>query len=742
MAVVEIQGQVERITYVHEENNYTVARLQVAGRRDLVTVLGNFPSLNPGEVLKLLGEWTNHPKFGEQFKVVRYETVTPATARGIEKYLGSGLIKGIGPVMAKRMVEKFGVETLNIIETAIGRLHEVPGIGAGRIDMIGKAWQDQRDIREVMIFLQDHGVSATYATKIFKRYGKESIEVVKDNPYRLAHDIFGIGFLTADRIAEKMGIPKDSPRRAEAGILYMLNELADEGHVYFPYEPLIGRCQEVLGIERDIVSQAMAGLASEKKIVIEDLNRDLDHFRENHKAVYLMQFHVCETGIARRMQHLVRTGRVLRAIDTGRATDWVQKQLNLTLAKGQVEAVRTAIEEKVMVLTGGPGTGKTTITRAIIRIYERIGGKVLLAAPTGRAAKRLSEMTGHEARTIHRLLEFQPQYGSFKKNEDDLLEADVLIVDEASMIDTLLMYYLLKAIPPSATLILVGDVHQLPSVGPGNVLKDIIASGAFKVVELNEIFRQAKESLIIVNAHRINRGEMPVSAEAAEKTRADFYFIREEDPEKVLAHILELVKTRIPRRFGFDPVSDVQVLTPMYKGVIGATNLNQELQKELNRSQKEVVRGGRVFKLDDKVMQIRNNYDKEVFNGDIGRIVSIDLEEQKMAVNFDGREVPYDFLELDEMVLAYAVSVHKSQGSEYPAVIIPVMTQHYMLLQRNLLYTAVTRARKLVVLIGTPKAMAIAVKNDKVQKRYSRLAERLGCVSECPCVMQGASLDM
>jgi len=742
MALVEIQGQVERITYVHEENNYTVAKLQVAGRRDLVTVLGNFPSLNPGEVLKLLGEWTNHPKFGEQFRVVRYETVTPATARGIEKYLGSGLIKGIGPVMAKRMVEKFGVETLDVIETDMGRLHEVPGIGPGRIDMIGKAWQDQREIREVMIFLQDHGVSATYATKIFKRYGKESIEVVKDNPYRLAHDIFGIGFLTADRIAEKMGIPKDSPRRAEAGILYILNELADEGHVYFPYEPLIGRCQEVLGIERDIVSQAMAGLASEKKIVIEDLNRDLEDFRENHKAVYLMQFHVCETGIARRMQLLARTMRLLRAIDAGKATAWVQKQLNLTLAETQVEAVKSAIEEKVMVLTGGPGTGKTTITQAIIRIYERIGGKVLLAAPTGRAAKRLSEMTGHEARTIHRLLEFQPQYGSFKKNEDDPLEADVVIVDEASMIDTVLMYHLLKAIPPSATLILVGDVHQLPSVGPGNVLKDIIASAAFKVVELNEIFRQARESLIIVNAHRINRGEMPVSAEAAEKTRADFYFIREEYPEKVLAHILELVRTRIPRRFGFDPVSDVQVLTPMYKGVIGATNLNQELQKELNHSQKEVVRGGRVFKLQDKVMQIRNNYDKEVFNGDIGRITSIDLEEQEMVVNFDGREVPYDFAEMDELVLAYAVSVHKSQGSEYPAVIIPVMTQHYMLLQRNLVYTAVTRAKKLVVLIGTPKAMAIAVKNDKVQKRYSRLAERLGCVSERPCLMQGVSLDM
>lgn len=742
MALVEIQGQVERITYVHEENNYTVARLQVAGRRDLVTVLGNLPSLNPGEVLQLLGEWTNHPKFGEQFKVVRYETVTPATARGIEKYLGSGLIKGIGPVMAKRMVEKFGVETLNIIEGDIGRLQEVPGIGPGRIDMIGKAWQDQREIREVMIFLQDHGVSTTYATKIFKRYGKESIEVVKDNPYRLAHDIFGIGFLTADRIAEKMGIPKDSPRRAEAGILYILNELADEGHVYFPYEPLIGRCQKVLGIERDIVTQAMAGLASEKKIVIEDLNRDLDDFRENHKAVYLMQFHVCETGIARRMQHLARTGRLLRAIDTGRATEWVQKQLNLTLAQRQVEAVKAAIEEKVMILTGGPGTGKTTITRAIIRIYERIGGKVLLAAPTGRAAKRLSEITGHEARTIHRLLEFQPQYGSFKKNEDEPLEADVIIVDEASMIDTALMYHLVKAIPLSATLILVGDVHQLPSVGPGNVLKDIIASGAFKVVELNEIFRQARESLIIVNAHRINRGEMPVSAEATEKTRADFYFIREEDPEKVLAHILELVRTRIPRRFGFDPVSDVQVLTPMYKGVIGATNLNQELQKELNRSHKEVVRGGRIFKLHDKVMQIRNNYDKEVFNGDIGRIVSVDLEEHKVVVNFDGREVSYDFPELDELVLAYAVSVHKSQGSEYPAVIIPVTTQHYMLLQRNLVYTAVTRAKKLVVLIGTPKAMAIAVKNDKVQKRYSRLAERLGCVSECACLMQGVSLDM
>ncbi len=725
MATVQIQGQIERITYVNDENNYTIAKLRLPGRRDPVTVLGTFPALNPGEELKLLGEWTHHPKFGEQFKVIKYETVTPATARGIEKYLGSGLIKGIGPVMAKRIVKKFGVKALDIIETDIESLSEVPGIGPARIEMIRMAWADQKEISQVMIFLQDYGVSTTYATKIYKQYGKESINIVTNNPYRLATDIFGIGFLTADRIAGEIGVPKDSPLRAEAGVLYSLNELSNEGHVYYPYESLVDKCRDILNIERDMVIKALATLASEQKIVIEDLNTDPEGFRENNKAVYLTTFHVCETGIARRMTALTGAPKQLRLIDMDNAIEWVHQQLHITLAEKQREAVKAAIKEKVMIVTGGPGTGKTTIVKSIINIYERIGKKVMLAAPTGRAARRLAETTDHEAKTIHRLLEFQPQYGSFKKNENDPLETAVVIVDEASMIDTVLMYHLLKAIPLFTTLILVGDTNQLPSVGPGNVLKDLIVSDAFKVVELNEIFRQAKASHIVINAHRINEGQMPAIPQVSKQILTDFYFIKEEDPANVVARILELVKTRIPYRFGLDPISDIQVLTPMYKGIIGATNLNAELQRELNNSRIEVTRGGRTFKLNDKVMQIRNNYDKEVFNGDIGKIAAIDLEKQEAMVNFDGRAIPYDFRELDELALAYAVSVHKSQGSEYPAVIIPVMTQHYVLLQRNLLYTAVTRAKKLVVLIGTKKALGIAVKNDKVRKRYTRLAERI-----------------
>ena len=725
MAILQIRGQIERITYVNEENNYTVAKAVVSGKNDLVTIVGNFASLNPGEVVKLFGEWINHPKFGHQFKVIKYETITPATARGIEKYLGSGFIKGIGPVMAKRMVEKFGGDTLNIIDTTIERLNEVQGIGQVRIEMIRKAWIDQKEIRGVMIFLQEYGVSTTYAVKIYKQYGQDSIKVVKDNPYRLASDIFGIGFLTADRIGEKIGIPRDSLLRIEAGILYGLHKVSDEGHVYYPYEQLIEKGKEILNVERDIIVQAIAKIAVEKKILLEDLNLDPDNFQENNKAVYLAKFHVCETGIARRLLNLSGIPKQLRPIDMDRAIQWVQNQLHMTLAEKQIEAVKGAIKEKIMIITGGPGTGKTTIVNCIIKIYEKIGKKIMLCAPTGRAAKRLAETTGHTAKTIHRLLEYQPNGGSFKKNDDEPLKTDVLIVDEASMIDTILMNHLLKAVPLSATLIFVGDIHQLPSVGAGNVLKDLIASNIFKVVELNEIFRQAKKSYIIVNAHKINNGQMPIIPKTDRNTLVDFYFITEEAPEKVLMCITDLVQNRIPKRFKFDPISDVQVLTPMYKGIIGAINLNAELQQNLNRNCHEIRRGGRIFRLHDKVMQIRNNYEKEVYNGDIGVISALDLENQECLVSFEGRQVTYDFSELDEMVLAYAVTIHKSQGSEYPAVIIPVMMNHYLLLQRNLLYTGVTRAKKLVVLIGTKKALAIAIKNDKVKKRYTRLADRL-----------------
>lgn len=718
----EIKGQIERVTYYNEENGYTIAKMKVGGRHDLVTVVGNLLSVAPGEVLKLTGQWDFHPKFGEQFKIESYEAVVPATVKGIERYLGSGLIKGIGPVTAKRLVSKFGLEILDIIERDAQRLREVEGIGDKRIGMIRKAWEDQREIREVMLFLQGQGVSPAYGAKIFKQYGKESVKVVRENPYRLAEDIFGIGFLTADRIAEKLGVPRDSLMRAEAGILHVLHQLADDGHVYYPYESLMEECEKILVIDKEIMLEAFGRISLAKKIVIEDLNAD--EIRQNNKAVYLAKYYVSEVGIADKLRTLLRAPKMFLPSDEGKAIQWVQEELKITLAENQKLAVKEAIGRKVMVLTGGPGTGKTTIINSIMRIYDKAEQRVLLAAPTGRAAKRMAEATGHEAKTIHRLLESSPKQGGFKRDENNLLDADLIVIDEASMVDTVLMYHFLKAVPQGATLILVGDVDQLPSVGAGNVLKDIIDSGCVSAVRLTEIFRQAEESLIVVNAHRVNNGRMPIFDYQKDHPQ-DFYFFEIEEPEKALAKIIELCKDRIPKKFGYDPVNDIQVLTPMHRGIVGASNLNVELQKHLNSSQDELLRGGKVFKVGDKVMQIRNNYDKDVFNGDIGRIVKIDREEQEVTVNYDGRPVSYEYPDLDEIITAYAVSVHKSQGSEYPVVVMPVLTQHYMLLQRNLLYTGITRGKKLVILVGTKKAMAIAIKNDKPQKRYTRLRERL-----------------
>lgn len=721
--LTELNGQIERVTYTNDENGYTVARVKVYGREELVTVVGNIMSPQPGAVMEMKGQWGNHPRYGEQFRVVQYRTKTPATVYGIEKYLGSGLIKGIGPKMAKRIVRKFGEETLDIIENEIERLAGVEGIGQKRVFMIKTAWEEQKEIREVMLFLQSHGVSAGYATKIFKHYGKDSIAVVKENPYRLAMDIFGIGFLTADRIAENLGFAKDSQLRAQAGIIYVLHQLADEGHVYYPYEPLMAKCREILEVQREIIVAAIGSIALDKRIVIEDLNEDLVTWQENHKAVYLAKFHVCETGISRRLKSLTAKAGALQACPPQEMVTWVQRQLGITLAEKQVHAVQAAIENKVLVITGGPGTGKTTIINAILKIFDRLRLKTLLAAPTGRAAKRMQEATGHEAKTIHRLLEFSFSEGGFKHNTENPLACDALIIDEASMIDTILMHHLLKAVPPETTFILVGDVNQLPSVGAGNVLNDIIASGSVSVVTLNEIFRQARQSRIIVNAHIINRGNMPSLQNSS--SESDFYFIEQEEPQRVLEIILKLAHERIPVRFGFDPIDDIQVLTPMNRGVIGATNLNQQLQVTLNPGAEGIARGERRYCMHDKVMQIKNNYDKNVFNGDIGRISTICLESQEIIINFDGRPVPYDFSELDEIVLAYAVSVHKSQGSEYPVVILPLLTQHFMLLQRNLIYTGITRGKKLVVVVGSRKAMAIGIKNDKPQKRYTYLRHRL-----------------
>jgi exodeoxyribonuclease V alpha subunit len=710
--LTDLQGQIERITYTNDENGYTIAKLKVYGRRDLVTVVGNLLSPTPGEILKMQGEWSNHPKYGEQFKVVHYKSLVPASVAGIEKYLGSGLIKGIGPVMAKRIVKKFGKETLDVIENEIEKLVEVDGIAKKRIEMVKKAWADQKEIRQVMIFLQSHGVSSAYATKIFKTYGNEAIEIVQENPYRLATDIFGIGFLTADRIAEKLGFAKDSELRAEAGILYVLHQLADEGHVYYPLQPLITECQKILEVEPEILVKALTSLYANQNIVIENLAQKTT---TDEPGVYLAKFHSSETNIAARLKALINSPKTIRSIDPDKALQWVQKQ---------IEAVKRAVNDKVLVITGGPGTGKTTIIKAILKIFSQCSIKIMLAAPTGRAAKRMSEATGSPAKTIHRLLEYSIQKGGFQKNDRTPLKCDLLIIDEASMIDTILMHHLLKAIPPKATFILVGDVNQLPSVGAGNVLHDIIASKSVPVMELNEIFRQAKESLIIVNAHKINQGQMPTFKPSGHKL-ADFYFIEQEEPEKVLVIVLELVKERIPNRFGFDPFDDIQVLTPMHKGVVGAGNLNIELQNALNPVPDSLTRGGKNFRVNDKVMQIRNNYEKEVFNGDLGRIMEIDLETQEVIIDFDGKPVLYDYSDLDEVIPAYAISIHKSQGSEYPAVVIPILVQHYVLLQRNLIYTAVTRGKKLVVMVGSKKALAMGIRNDKIKKRYTYLWKRL-----------------
>ena len=721
-----LNGQIERITFANEENGFTIAKVKVRDRRDLVTVVGVLMSPMPGEILDMKGEWNSHPKFGEQFKVMEYRTKVPATVYGSRTYLGSGLIKGLGPVMAGRIVDRFEKSTLDIIENDIQRLAEVEGIGKKRIGMIAEAWDAQREIRDVMLFLQSHGVSSGYATKIFKQYGNRSIAVVKQNPYRLAADIFGIGFVTADQIAAKLGIAKNAAMRVEAGILYVLYQLADEGNVYFPYEPLISKSCQILEVEREAVGNALGKLTLDQVIVMEDITDNPDDLRENNKAVFLAKFHRCETSVADCIKTLVNAPKSVRDIDSRKAIDWVQGRLAITLADKQIRAVCCAIENKAMIITGGPGTGKTTIINAVLKIFAKLKTKIMLAAPTGRAAKRMSETSGFEAKTIHRLLEFSFQKGGFQRNEDNPLDCDVLIIDEASMIDTILMYHLLKAIPSFATFILVGDVNQLPSVGAGNILKDIIASSAVPVVALDKIFRQAQTSRIIVNAHKINDGIVPFLDPAnSDDPHNDFYFIEQDDPEKILEIILKLAMVRIPQRFGFDPVNDIQVLTPMHRGVVGSGNLNQKLQAALNPGEGGIARGERTHRVNDKVMQIRNNYDKDVFNGDIGRITAIEWEDKEVMIHFDGREVVYEFSDLDEIVPAYAVSVHKSQGSEYAAVIIPVVTQHYILLQRNLIYTAITRGKNLVVIVGSRKAMAIAVSNNKTQKRFTRLRYRL-----------------
>ena len=707
MAMMKLRCVVEHITYQNQENGYSVMRVKVKDYADLVTLVGNLLDVPVGAVLLCDGVWKMDKRYGRQFVCETWEEVMPATVYGIEKYLGSGLVKGIGPKFAHLIVERFGTETIDIIEEDIERLYEVPGIGKKRVEKIRESWEKQKDIKNVMLFLQQYGVSTAYAAKIYRQYGKESIDQVKENPYRLADDIWGIGFKTADGIAGKMGYGKNDLRRCRSGIQYTLNELADEGHVYAVEEQLIEAAGKLLEADREPIVQAMAGM-----IASEDLIRE-------QEAIYLPPFYHSERGTARRLLALM-TSRSSALFEGNIDIQAIEKATGVGYDDVQVAAIRQAVQSRVMVLTGGPGTGKTTTTQGIIAAYRTAGLRVLLAAPTGRASKRMSEATGMEAKTIHRLLEFNPQDG-YKRNDDNPLEGDVLIVDECSMIDIILMYNLMKAIPVHMRLILVGDIDQLPSVGAGNVLRDIIDSGQVPVIRLTRIFRQAQSSRIVMSAHAINQGRYPDTSNGKD---TDFFFIRKDDPEQVAEEIVKLVKHRLPKAYN-QPLSNIQVLTPMQRSVVGAGNLNMLLQQTLNTSTLGISRGGINYRLGDRVMQIRNNYDKNVFNGDIGIIEKVNIEDRTLCIRFDGSLVEYEASELDEVTLAYATTIHKSQGSEYPIVVIPVLMTHFVMLQRNLIYTGITRAKKICVLIGQPKALAYAIRNLTVNKRNTRLKERL-----------------
>ncbi len=704
--MIKIRCVVEHITYQNAENGYSIMKVNVKGYNDLVTIVGSLLDVPVGSVLLCEGDWKVDKKYGSQFVIQSYEEVMPASIYGIEKYLGSGLVKGIGSKFAKLIVGKFGLETIDVIESDIERLYEVSGIGKKRVELIRESWEKQKDIKDVMLFLQGYGVSTAYAAKIYRQYGKESIDKVKGNPYTLADDIWGIGFKTADGIASKMGYEKNDLRRCRSGLLYTLNQLSNEGHVYAEEEQLIKAAITLLEADEEFIRQAMVDMIQEDKLMMEQ------------EAIYLPPFYHSECGTAKRLLAL------MEASDNGKHPKFdlktIEKESGVEYDEVQIAAIRQAVDSKVMVLTGGPGTGKTTTTQGIIVALKTAGLQILLAAPTGRAAKRMSEATGIEAKTIHRLLEFNPADG-YKRNDENPLEGDVLIVDECSMIDIILMNNLMKAIPLGMRLVFVGDIDQLPSVGAGNVLRDIIDSQRIPVIRLTRIFRQAQSSRIVMSAHAINRGAFPDLSNGKD---ADFFFIKNEDAEQVAENIVQLVRNRLPKAYNM-PTNKIQVLTPMQRGVVGASNLNIVLQEAINPSKVGLNRSGYSFRQGDRVMQIRNNYDKNVFNGDLGYIQAVDMEERTLMVDFDGTLVEYEVSELDELTLAYATTIHKSQGSEYPIVVIPVLMNHYVMLQRNLIYTGITRAKKICVLIGSTKALAYAIHNMTVLRRNTKLKERI-----------------
>lgn len=720
-----LEGTLERITFQNDENGYTVARLIPKGKSAEVTVVGTLSGVNVGEMLYLEGMWLSHPQYGRQFEVRSFRVHYPATVEGLRKYLGSGLVRGVGPITAGRIVEHFGLHILDVIESEPHRLREVPGIGARRAETIAQAWEEQKQIKEIMIFLQGHGVSTSLAVRIFKKYGQGSIQVAQTNPYQLARDVFGIGFRTADKIARQMGISPSAPERLQAGLLFALSTLSDEGHCFATRNQLLVEGLRLLEVERPACEPQLDLLIRQGDLIAEDT----EDGSPDNQAVFLPPFHMAEIGVANRIRRIQTSAgdrlQDFQSVDWPRAFTWLDQQIPIRLTDQQKDAVRMALTHKVSILTGGPGTGKSTITGSIIRLLQARGHSVLLAAPTGRAAKRLSEATSLEAKTIHRLLEFKPgANGPFLRDQKNPLDTDLVIVDETSMVDILLMNHLCAAVEPASHLLLVGDVDQLPSVGPGNVLRDLISSGVIPVTRLETIFRQSEESYIIVNAHRINQGQMPILTQSAR----DFFLFAETDPLKAADWVLNLVTSRIPEKFGFQPAEDIQVLSPMHRGAVGVAELNEKLQAALNPpnpDRAEFRHGHRVFREGDRVMQIRNDYERQVFNGDMGRIRQIDVEEAVVTLDMDGRAVTAEFAQLDELVHAYAVSIHKAQGSEFPVVVIPLLSQHYLMLQRNLLYTGVTRARKLVVLVGSKQAIATAVRNNRIAARNTRLVKRL-----------------
>ncbi len=723
-AMEQLSGLIERVTFHSDESGFCVLRVKAKGHRDQQTVVGTLPQVRAGEWFEAEGKWMVDRTHGQQFKAEILRTTAPTTADGIERYLASGLIKGIGPAFAERLVNRFGTRVLDVIENTPKRLFEVKGIGEARHSTIVAAWAEQKIVREIMVFLHSHGVSTSRAFRIYKTYGIDAIEKVCEDPYRLARDIHGIGFKTADKIAGSLGIDKQSLLRAQAGIEYVLQEMTNEGHCGCPRDELIEAAVKVLEIPATVVESGLEQILQHDRVV-------LRHSEGGSVLVYLATLDAAEQKLAANLSELSHGSHPCAEIKVDKAIEWVEQKVGLELAAQQREAIQLACQSKVLVITGGPGVGKTTVVNSIVKIMQAKRLRVILAAPTGRAAKRMADATGAEAKTIHRLLEYDPATTGFKHGTNRPLEGDIFIIDETSMLDVMLAHQLVRAIPPHATLILIGDVDQLPSVGPGCVLRDIIESQVFPVCRLTQVFRQAAQSAIITNAHRINQGEIPVfpKGKTEQPGDTDCYFIEADDPDKAVGLIIQLAAEAVPKRFGFDRVNDIQVLTPMQKGSLGCRNLNLSLQAALNPSGSSIERYGWTFRVGDKVMQTVNDYGKDVFNGDIGRILRLDDVEQEMTVRFDGRDVTYDFNELDELMLSYAVTVHKSQGSEYPAVIIPIHTQHYVLLQRNLLYTAITRGRKLTVLVGSRKAIGIAVKQVDSRTRVTLLKERLAAGS-------------